>query len=327
MQTAANSPSCCLLCESTQARLLFTSTDRLYGTTARPFQVVRCSGCGLVRLSPAPSPEELSVYYPEHYWFEPANSATGRLEERYRRLLIRDHIRFVARALRESGESGPVLDVGCGGGLFLGMLRESGARVLGLDRSPDAASLAWRHNGVPAFCGDLVSAPLPAESCAAITMFHVVEHLSDPKSYLRAAYSLLRPNGRLIVQVPNIACWQFALLGRSWNGVDVPRHLYNFRAPDLAAILRSCGFTVLREKQFSWRDNPAGLATSIAPALEPVARRVRATDRGALSKLAKDAAYFALVLAAVPFAIAEAAFRAGSTVMMEARKAAHLNTP
>ena len=310
----------CLVCGSGQAKVLFSATDRLYRTTDKPFQVVRCAECGLVRLSPAPSSEELGAFYPRHYWFEPDSSATGRLEEQYRRLLVRDHIRFVARALRESGESGPVLDVGCGGGLFLGMLREKGAAVLGLDRSPEAASLAWRRHGVPAFCGDLVCAPLPEDSCAAITMFHVVEHLPDPKSYLRAAHALLRRDGRLIVQVPNIACWQFAILGASWNGVDVPRHLYNFRPVDLASLLQDCGFTLLRQKQFSWRDNPAGLATSIAPSLEPVARRVRAMDRGAISKLAKDAVYFALVLAAVPFALTEAAFGAGSTVMIEARK-------
>ncbi|MDQ6663894.1 MAG: class I SAM-dependent methyltransferase [Acidobacteriota bacterium] len=312
----------CLLCGSPGTKVLFSASDRLYGTTNKPFQVVKCSGCGFARLSPAPSAEELDSYYPEHYWFEPDDSATGRLEERYRRLLVRDHVRFAARALVDSGETGPLLDVGCGGGLFLGILRERGAAVLGLDRSPDAASLAWRRHGVPAVCGDLVSAPFPRESCAAITMFHVLEHLPDPKAHLRAAHALLRPNGRLIVQVPNIACWQFALLGASWNGVDVPRHLYNFRPADLAAMLESCGFTVLRRKQFSWRDNPAGLATSVAPELEPVARRVRATGEGSFSKLAKDAVYFALVLAAVPFTLTEAAFGAGSTVMMEARKSA-----
>ncbi len=294
--------------------------DRLYHTTAKRFPVVRCRNCGLVRMEPAPPPEELAAYYPRHYWFRPEPSLAGWLEEKYRRLLIKDHVRFVRRALQATGERGPVLDVGCGGGLFLRILKEQGTRVIGLDVSPEAAGVAWHHNGVPTLCGDLVRVPLPQQSCSVVTMFHVVEHLSDPHAYLRSAHQLLQPSGRLVVQVPNIDCWQFALLRSSWNGVDVPRHLYDFRPSDLKRLLQSCGFEVVRTKLFSWRDNPAGLATSLAPSLEPVARRVRGTDRGTLSSLGKDALYFGLVLAAVPFAVLEALCGAGSTVMIEARK-------
>jgi SAM-dependent methyltransferase len=235
-------------------------------------------------------------------------------------MLLRDHVAFVRRALRDSGSAGPVLDVGCGGGLFLALLRGHGAPVVGLDASSEAASIAWTRNRVPAFRGDLRCAPLRPASFAAVTMFHVLEHLPDPSTYLSAAHALLAPDGRIVVQIPDAACWQFALLGKYWNGVDVPRHLYDFRASDLRALLSSCGFEVLREKHFSWRDNPAGLATSVAPSLDPVARGVRGRDRNAASKLMKDAAYFFLVAAALPFAALEAAFRKGSTVMMEARK-------
>ena len=136
----------------------------------------------------------------------------------------------------------------------------------------------------------------------------------------RAAHELLRPSGRLIIQVPNAACWQFLLLGASWNGVDVPRHLYDFRPADLDRMLDSCGFEVLRRKYFSLRDNPAGLATSLAPSLEPVARRVLQTKESSIERLAKDLLYAVLVAASLPFTLVEAACRAGSTIMIEARK-------
>lgn len=275
-----------------------------------------------MRLWPRPLPEQLRQYYPPHYWHVPEEDTAGRLEEIYRRLVLRDHLRFVERALREAGETGPVLDVGCGGGLFLRLLRERGLdhRVLGLDFSLDAAGIAWTRNRVPAVCGTLSRPPLPRESCAAITMFHVLEHLYDPRSYLDAAYELLRPDGRLIVQVPNAACWQFLLLGEAWSGADVPRHLFHFRASDLELLLDACGFEVLRRKHFSLRDNPAGLATSLAPGLDPMARRVRQVSESPRARLLKDLAYVALVLAALPPTLLEAACRAGSTIMMEARK-------
>jgi SAM-dependent methyltransferase len=310
----------CLVCGRTAFRARFTATDRLYGTTQSEFQIVECEACGLMRLYPVPAPEELPRYYPAHYWYAPDTSVAARLEEAYRRLVLDDHMRFVARALAESGVSGPVLDVGCGGGLFPRLLRARGFAAIGLDSSPEAAAIAWRTNGVPALCGDLAHAPLGAATCAGVTMFHVLEHLYDPRAYLDAARVLLKPNGRLVVQVPNADSWQFRLLGSRWNGLDVPRHITDFRARDLEALLAAAGFEVLRRKHFSLRDNPAGLSTSLAPALDPMARRVRGLRETPGARLIKNLAHFSLLFAALPFTLLEAAGRAGSTIMIEARK-------
>ena len=312
--------SACLLCGCERWAPLFTAADRLYRTTTKEFAVVRCGECGLVRLHPQPAAEELSRYYPENYWFAPDESAASRMEETYRRLVLRDHVRFVTQALGGARARGPLLDVGCGGGLFLGMMRERGYRVAGLDSSREAAAVAWKRQRVPAVCADLANAPLRAGSFAGITMFHVLEHLPDPRAYLVAARELLAPDGRLVVQVPNAASWQFRLLGRRWSGVDVPRHLFDFRDRDVERLLEDCGMEVVRRNYFSLRDNPAGLASSVAPGLDPMARRVRRVAESGGARLAKDLLYLALTAAALPFARAEAAFRAGSTVMMEARK-------
>jgi SAM-dependent methyltransferase len=312
--------SACLLCGGTRSAALFRASDRLFGTTMEEFAVVRCGDCGLMRLDPTPAPDTLGRYYPDDYWFAPDQTAAGRLEESYRRLVLRDHVHFVDRALRGTRAQGPLLDVGCGGGLFLRLMRGRGFRAMGLDFSAQAAAVAWRQQGVPAVCAQLERAPFLPASLAGVTMFHVLEHLYDPRAYLQAARELLAPDGRLVVQVPNAACWQFRLLGRAWNGIDVPRHLFDFRARDLARLLESCGFEIVRRKFFSLRDNPAGLATSLAPGLDPMARRVRKRDESALGRLVKDLVYLGLAMTATPFAAAEAACRAGSTVMIEARR-------
>jgi len=312
--------SACLVCGCERFAALFRASDRLYHTTTREFAVVRCGECGLVRLDPQPASEELRHYYPDSYWFAPDQSAASRLEEAYRRMVLRDHVRFVAQSLRRSQARGPLLDVGSGGGLFLGLMRERGFRAVGLDFSREAAAIGWRQQQAPAVCAMLENVPFPAESFAGISMFHVLEHLYDPRAYLSAARKLLAPDGRLVVQVPNLASWQFRLLGRSWNGVDVPRHLFDFRDRDVEKLLEQCGFEVLRRKYFSLRDNPAGLASSLAPSLDPMARRVRRVKESGRARLAKDLAYFALVVSSLPFTVVEAACRAGSTVMIEGRR-------
>jgi SAM-dependent methyltransferase len=273
-----------------------------------------------MRLDPRPEPAESRQYHPENYWFAPDATTAGRLEEAYRRLVLRDHARFVARALGDSAARGRWLDVGCGGGLLLGMMRERGYNVVGLDNSAAAAAIAWSRQCVPAVCGVLEHSPFGAASFGAISMFHVLEHVHDPRAYVAAAHHLLAPGGRLIAQTPDAACWQFRLLGSFWSGLDAPRHLYDFRASDLERLLETGGFTVLRRKHFSWRDNPAALASSLAPGLDPMGRRTRRVRESRAMRIAKDLAYLALVAAAVPFALLEAACGAGATIMIEARK-------
>lgn len=297
---------------------MFRATDRLYRTTNREFNVAECTHCGLIRLDPFPTPAELAAYYPSGYWYVPGGDAASRMEEAYRVFVLGDHIRFVKRALRGLDRNGLVLDVGCGGGLFLRLLQSGGYRVLGLDSSEQAASVAAR-SGVPAITAALDQAPLKPRSCIAITMFHVLEHLYEPDVYLKCARELLAPEGRLVVQVPNAASWQFLLLGENWNGLDVPRHLTNFRARDIEALISHCGFEIVSRKFFSLRDNPAGLATSIAPALDPMARRLRGQVEPPRLRLLRDLAYLTLVVAALPFTAIEAACGAGSSVMIEAR--------
>jgi SAM-dependent methyltransferase len=311
----------CPACDSPLARLLFTAGDRRCATTNRVFQIVECCGCRLIRLYPQPGPEELRSFYPPEYWLPPEHDLDSRLRQKYRRLALADDVRFVERALRESEEKGILLDVGCGDGFLLSILAAAGDRpAIGLDFSLDAARSAWRDHHIPAICGTLSSAPFTDGSCAAISMFHVLQHLYNPVSFLDAAYRLLAPDGRLIVQVPNAACWQFLLFGDRWQGIDVPRQLLYFRASDLETLLEHCGFEILRRKHFSLRDNPSNLASSILQTLDPVIGPWRRRSWSARWRLFWDVAYLALVVACIPFTMFEAACRAGSTVMVEARK-------
>lgn len=303
-------------------RTLCHGTDKLYQTTDKVFLVVECRECKLIRLYPWPEADEIRQYYPENYWYDPGGDAADRLAEFWRRFVLRDHVKFVRKAIESVEGTGPVLDVGCGGGLFLRELNLPQNEIVGLDFSVNAASVAWSTNGVPVACGALPRAPFREGSFRVITMFHVLEHLYDPMSYLQAALKLLQPGGRLVVQVPNAASWQFLLFGENWNGLDIPRHLIDFKEQDLVNLLEYCGFEVVRRKHFSLRDNPAGLATTLALGLDPMSRRIRGVEEHPRMKLLKDLAYFGLVLLAIPLTMLEAACRCGASIMIEAKRKA-----
>ena len=302
----------CARCGAAEMVPELSGGDRLYGTTAERFGIGRCLGCGMRRLDPRPDPREMARYYPEAYWFD-----AGGLAQAYRRLVIRDHIGFVIRACADLCNVVRMLDVGCGGGLLAGMLRERGIAAIGLDWSVSACRLAAGRYQVPCVAGDLgTGSPFRKGAFHIVTMFHVLEHLADPVAALESAYEALDAEGQLIVQVPNFDSWQSGLLRERWNGLDIPRHLQLFRPEDLEAVLGRAGFRVVRWKHFSWRDNSAGLATSLAPGLDPMARRVRGRPGG----LVQSCAYLCLTVGSLPGAALEAAFGHGATVMVQARK-------
>ena len=295
-------PAECALCGQTEARILYRGTDRLYKTTSHIFNVVSCNRCGMSRLHPRPA--DPGLHYPRQYWLH--NGTAGS----YRRLVLRHHLRFVFQAL---GTGRRVLDAGSGGGLLAAMLSEKGVQAVALDISPAAAALAAREGGL-AVAADFAAAPFAPASWDLIALFHVLEHVPDPRAHLATAHRLLAKDARLVVAVPAFDSLQRRFFGTRWNGLDIPRHLHHFRESDLRVLLAQSGFRVLRITRFSWRDSPAGLATSLFPSLDPMSRLAR--------KLRPNPAalglYAALTALAAPLALLEAALGYGSVVMVDA---------
>jgi SAM-dependent methyltransferase len=314
----------CPGCGQAEGAPLWEVGDRLFATTTRRFQVMRCPTCGLEFQAPPLAPEEIASFYPSGYWVGPpaAEAAPGllaRATEGYRRFVLRDHVGFVGRVVADQQARGTwrgLLDVGCGDGSFLTAL---GARpATGLDWSLEAVR-AVQSRGFAGVRGGLEATPFAPGSFSVVTMFHYLEHVSPARPSLDAVRGLLSADGRLVVQVPNAACWQRALLRSRWAGYDPPRHLIHYATDTLRRTLEQNGFEVLRVTHASLRDNPTTLANSLAPSLYPPGRAARVRERGRAGGWVGSLAYLALVLAGLPFALFESACGRGAAVMMEAR--------
>jgi SAM-dependent methyltransferase len=295
----------------------------LFRTTARRFEIARCRRCRLEFLSPMPSAEELRGFYPIGYWVGPPRQARGasrlaRLTEVYRRAALLDHVRFVRPLLADQRRLGTwrgLLDVGCGDGSFLAACAAHPG--MGLDSS-EAALRAVQARGFRAVLGELDRAPIHDGAFSVVTLFHVLEHVM-PSPALQTVRRILSRGGSLVVQVPNVDAWQARLLGRRWAGYDPPRHLVDYSAHTLRAMLERHGFRVVRESQYSLRDNPTTVANSLAPGLYPPARLARGSASSGAAEWGARLGYLALVLVALPLTLVESALGHGASVMMEAR--------
>ncbi|HET9219129.1 MAG TPA: class I SAM-dependent methyltransferase [Terriglobia bacterium] len=272
-----------------------------------------------------PGIHELPHFYPQDYWWSDSPSTLSRLEDVYRRIALRDHVAFVSRTSRKVRDSHAVrlLDVGCGSATLLRLLREKGFDVLGFDQSLRAAAIG-KVGGVEVKTGvRLQDGNFTDASFHVVSLFHVLEHVPDPRDLLGEVRRILCKGGRLVLQVPNIDSWQFRLCGVRWRGLDVPRHVINYSTKTVLRLLLDSGFRIRRSRQFNIRDNAPSLASSLFPALDPVRRRVRHREDRAESSLVtwgKHGLYLAAVAAAYPFAVMESLAGAGATVMVEAEK-------
>ncbi len=245
----------CNFCGQSDAVILYGARDHLYTMDPREFRVMRCS-CGLVFLSPRPvRPDLPRAYPPEYFWnaFDvvPVARPMDAVWNAWATQLVRRRVRYLRRALGEL--RGPVLDVGCGRGLFLRELQGlTGWEVHGVDlQESNVRFLAEEHPQVRVHHADFLDWAGPEGGFAAVTMWHLLEHLHDPRRALRQAHELLMPGGVLVLGTQNFEALSRRVMKERWTLNDVPRHLYHFTEPTLRRHLEAEGFQVAWVSHFT----------------------------------------------------------------------------
>jgi SAM-dependent methyltransferase len=253
----------CLLCGGEHPVPFLESRVQLAPGTGELFPFVSCSSCGLVYLSPRPTPEGMDRYYPPEYLPYRGPEAWGSwapLVRRGEEALDRRRVRLVRRHL-SLGPDSRVLDVGCGRPSFLHRLfRTVGARGVGLDVSDEG----WQ--GETRFRDDLtlIRATLPAaearlreeapEGFHLITLWHALEHDHRPLESLEALRRLAAPDAVLVIEVPNLASLTARLHGSAWAGLHTPRHTAAYTPDTLVALVREACWRMVTHRSWGTLD-------------------------------------------------------------------------
>lgn len=222
------------------------------------FPITRCGSCGLRRTADRLAPEDLGRYYDYPGGRDAGRRFVGVIES-VERALRRRRAGAVQRLRPRPGR---ILDVGCGRGIMLAALARSGWDAWGTEIDAQVAATARESLGERVATGDFLTADLGAGRFDVVTFFHALEHLVAPRESMERAASLLRPDGHVIVELPNWASWQARWFGRHWLHLDVPRHRHHFTPALLVRMASDFGLACRGVQHFSLEYGPYSLLQS-----------------------------------------------------------------
>ncbi len=237
----------------------------------RHHTIVQCRQCGLVYTDPRPDGHDIVETYQ-------AVEDPLYVEEREGRVLTFEHHLKPLERLAGPPGGRPLLDVGCYTGVFVEIAARHGWDAWGVEPSRWAVEQA-RARGLHVTPGMLETADLPEAYFDVVTMWDVIEHVTDPLGTLEQAYRLLRrpepaegkPGGLVVVHTIDIDSLFARLMGARWPWL-MQMHIYYFSRRTLRAMLEKCGFEVISDRP-QGRYLRLGYLMSRVSALSPLVGR------------------------------------------------------
>lgn len=172
---------------------------------------------------PKPSVEKLPSYYESVDYISHTDGKRSLFERLYhlvKNIALNNKIKII----NTYSKKGSILDIGAGTGDFLVSAKKNGWQITGIEPNEKAKNSAIKK-GVN-FSSSL--SDLESHSFEIITMWHVLEHVPNLEEHIIQLKRLLKPNGTILIAVPNFKSFDAQYYGRFWAAYDVPRHLWHF---------------------------------------------------------------------------------------------------
>lgn len=222
----------CPICDGTDFKPVLQAVD--YTVSREKFTIVACQNCSFQFTNPIPEIEKIGDYYKAESYISHSSTNKGLINKLYQ--MVRKHtLKQKVKLVRRHTKGGDLLDIGAGTGHFLNACAQAGFNALGLEPDADARSFAEKTFGVNIKSLDELH-HLPNGSRDVITLWHVLEHVYNLRSDLDKITKILKPDGKLVVAVPNRSSFDAKLYGEFWAAYDLPIHLYHFIPDDIKRL-------------------------------------------------------------------------------------------
>lgn len=231
----------CPICESEKTELFISAKD--YFLTGEAFNIVKCTGCGFRFTNPRPEASDLGKYYESSEYISHSNTRKGMFATVYQQIRKYTLSRKL-KLINKYQQKGEILDIGCATGQFLNYMKENGWKTTGIEPDEKTRSRAIADYGLNVFPEKQLNV-FDKGGFDVITLWHVLEHVSELKERIGQLRNLLKKEGTLIIAVPNCDSWDAKNYGNFWAAYDLPRHLYHFTKSDIKLLLENSGFTIV----------------------------------------------------------------------------------
>lgn len=213
-----------------------------YSVTKESFKIDECLNCGLLFTNPRPADEDLGRYYKSPAYISHTNQSSGLFGKTYQ-VLRSWNIRRKTRLLDQYAKRGRILDYGCGTGEFLAACNHQHWQVQGVELSDEVRDRAIKTHQISVIAPNRLNTLSPS-TYDAVTMWHVLEHVSELKQTCSNLIEKLKPGGILIVAVPNPQSWDANYYKKYWAAWDLPIHLYHFNRENIKQLFSPMGMKV-----------------------------------------------------------------------------------
>lgn len=233
----------CPICFSEKQSSFILAKDHLL--SQEEFNIVECETCHFKFTNPRPADKDLGQYYKSDQYISHTNTTKGIVSKLYQ--LIRNRSLKVKESYLASHVSrGTLLDYGCGTGHFLAHCKSKGWLIKGIEPDSEARAIAESASlDVYEDKQKFLSAN-PGIKFEAITLWHVLEHVTDLDETVNFLSKHLKENGNLFIAVPNHKSYDANYYKKFWAAFDVPRHLYHFDKQSMSFLMERRGF-ILKE--------------------------------------------------------------------------------
>jgi len=205
-------------------------------------QIFRCGRCGLEFWNPAPGFRAEDVYDAAYF----SDASAGHGYDDYADLESVLRLNFARRLARipQPPRAGRLLDIGAAFGFAVSEARRAGWDATGIEVSVAAARRAGTAAPGRVLVANALHAPFAAASFEVVTLWDVLEHLSDPHAAIAEVARLLRPGGRLVLTTGDVGSLAARLSGARWHLYTLPEHLFFFSRRSLRELLGAHGLRV-----------------------------------------------------------------------------------